>query len=337
MSFGCQRHQFATLILGLFVLAASGCSTLNQWGSAVSEAFTAEAPSADLAAPSVNTWNVIDGGVVEGNRYTGLEYTRLQRPVAIAVRGQWLYIVDAGLAKLFRYDLAMNRLSVLKDLRDIVSGDVDDIYVTSDFHYYLTDSNGGRVLHFDPDGRLVETLQDALNIRHPLGVFVDESRDRVFVADSFRDNILIFNQARQIFAVMGERGDRPGASRRITAFAASASGYYVATRFGTHRVWRMSLDGHYADALQQDTVTFPTALTADDHGRVFVGDYLDNTIRIYQGTKLVKVVGHNGSAPGQFRRITDLWFAGDVLYVADSLNGRIQFVNVPELNIPASP
>jgi len=326
------------VILGLLVVATSGCSTLDRWGSVVKDTLSAES-SAEVSQPAlaVNGWNVIDGGILEGNRFAGLEYTRFQRPVAIAVRGQWLYIVDVGLDKLFRYDLALHRLSILKDLSNIVSGDVDDIYVTSDFHYYLADSQGGRVLHFAPDGRLVETLQDTLNIRQPVGIYVDESRDRVFVADGFRDNVLIFNQARQIFAIMGERGDRPGEFRRITAFAASASGYYVATRFGTHRVWRMSLDGHYADALQQDTVTFPTALTADDHGRVFVADYMDNTIRIYQGDKLTKTIGHNGSAPGQFRRITDLWLAGDVLYVADSLNGRIQFVNVPELNIPASP
>ena len=335
------------MILGLLVVVTSGCSTLNQWSSTVKDAFSVEssAETQTAPAPALNSWSVIDGGVLDGavesnslvTGATGLEYTRLQRPVAIAVRGQWLYIVDAGLNKLFRYDLALHRMRILKDLRDIVSGDVDDIYVTSDFHYYLADTQGARVLHFDANGALVETLQDSLNIRRPVGVYVDESRDRVFVADGFRDDVLIFNQARQIFAVMGERGDMPGEFRRITAFAASAKGYYIATRFGSHRVWRMALDGHYAEALQQDTVTFPTALTADDSGRVFVGDYLDNTIRIYEGTKMVKIVGHNGSAPGQFRRIADLWLNGDVLYVADSLNGRIQFVNVPDLDIPAQP
>lgn len=332
-------------MLCLLVLATSGCSTLDRWGAAVKDSLASESPPEPQSPPVVNGWNVIDGGVLDGtlesNRFvtgiSGLEYTRFQRPTAVAVRGQWLYVVDAGLNKLFRYDLALHRMSILKDLRDVAQGDVDDIYVTHDFDYYLTDSQGARVLHFNASGALVETLQDSLNIRQPVAVYVDESRNRVFVADGFRDYVPIFNPAREIFAVMGERGDLPGEFRRITAFAASATGFYIATRFGTHRVWHMARNGHYADALQEDTATFPTALASDDQGRVFVGDYLDNTIRIYQGTALVKQVGHNGSAPGQFRRIEDLWLDGDVLYVADSLNGRIQFVNVPDLDIPAQP
>ena len=45
--------------------------------------------------------------------------------------------------------------------------------------------------------------------------------------------------------------------------------------------------------------------------------------------------GH-GSAPGRFRRITDLWLDGNVLYVADSLNGRIQMLSLTsEVSPPA--
>ncbi len=325
MSFGSQRNHLAALILALACLWLTGCSG---FGDRVGKLLPAADDGAALrvtAAP----WETIEGGLLEGNRLTGLEYVRFQRPTAVALRGQWLYIADGGLDILYRYDLALRRLEQVKDLRDLDGHDITDIYVASDYSYYLADPQGARVLHFSAQGGLIREYSDAINIGSPVAILVEEDNGRLFIADGFNDDVMVFNLAGGMVGVLGQRGDGDGRFRRITDFAAGSLGYYVATRFGEHRVQIMARDGRYATALEKDTVTFPKAIAADQYGRAFVADYLDDTIRVYQGEKLVETIGHHGSAPGQFRRITDLSLVDGRLVIADSLNGRVQILTVP--------
>jgi len=128
--------RLAIALCGLAVISVlNGCT-----------AFSASKP---MAAPQpltpANTWlyplETITGGMM-GDKFTGIAQQRLQRPVAVAVRDHVLYIVDAGAQMLYRYDDLTKRLSVLKDLRSVVSGEVPDIYVAADRSYYLADADG---------------------------------------------------------------------------------------------------------------------------------------------------------------------------------------------------
>ncbi|MDZ4264042.1 MAG: hypothetical protein U1B30_17155, partial [Pseudomonadota bacterium] len=92
-------------------------------------------PLVTLAASvEVYHWDVITGGTV-GNIVTGVVKFPLQRPVAVAARGDYIYIVDAGLEAVLRYDQASGRLSSVLDLRTAVKGEVADIFVTADHSF----------------------------------------------------------------------------------------------------------------------------------------------------------------------------------------------------------
>ena len=281
-------------------------------------------------------WEIVDGGVVAGNVVTGLEYLRLVRPVAVAARGPRIYIVDDGLDKLLLYDRDSGRFQVLQDLRRLVSGRVSDIYVSQDLSYYLADFDGGRVLHFDRRGELIQVFQDAINLGRPVAVALDEATGYLYIADGFNDDVLVYNRAGLLSGAIGQRGDGPGRFRGITAFALGPDGYYVATRFGASRVQVMAENGRYLKSFQKDTAIFPTSLVVDAHNRAYVGDYMTNTIHVYVDGVYVYSLGRSGSAPGQFKRIADLWLEAGFLYVADSLNGRIQILRVTPENLQRS-
>ena len=321
MSLGRQRNHLVALTLAFAASLLAACSGL-------SERLDQTAETAALVQTS-GPWETIDGGLLEGNRLTGLEYVRFERPVAVAVRAQWLYIADGDLDKLYRYDLGMRRLEQVMDLRTVSAADISDLYVASDFSFYIADPQGSRVVHYSPAGTPLEEFSDPVNIGRPVAIHVDEARGWLYIADGFNDDVMVFNQAGGMIGVIGRRGDGAGEFRRITGLAVGGFGYYVATRFGEHRVQVFHPDGRYKTALQKDTVTFPKAIVADRHERAFVADYLDDTIRVYEGTRLIETLGHHGAAPGQFKRITDLWVTDDRLFVADSLNGRIQILTLP--------
>jgi DNA-binding beta-propeller fold protein YncE len=256
------------------------------------------------------------------------------RPVAVAARGPLVYIADAGLNRLFSYDTVLDRLSVVLELNGLTRGEVSDIFIARDLSFYLADPDGGRVLHFDRDGRLLRTLQDPLNIGRPVTVVVNDQTGYIFIADGFNDDVLVYNPAGQLTGAIGIRGSGAGRFRGITALAQGPDGYYIATRYGASRVQVMGFDGAYLSSFQPDTVTFPTAIAVRADNRAYVSDYLSDDIKVFVNGKLAQTLGGHGAAPGRFRRIADLWLDGDYLYVADSLNGRIQMLPLTSEELP---
>ena len=322
MSLRTQSSWLDALTLA-FLLLLAGCATTPDDGDQPTRADTQPG-----AARNMLVWDIIDGSILRGNAFTGLEYVRFMRPVAVAARGPYIYIVDDGLGKLFLYDRDTRDLTVLKDLRQLVSGEVTDIFVNQDLSYYLADRDGGRVLHFNREGKLIREFRDPINLGRPVAVVQDQAAGWVYIADGFNDDVLVYNRAGQLVGAIGIRGSEPGKLRGVTGFALGPEGYYVTTRFGEFRVQVFDEDGVFLKGFQKDTVIFPLAIAVDSQNRAFVGDYLNNTIKVYVDGVYVYSLGVSGAAPGQFKRITDLWLDDGFLYVADSLNGRIQVLKV---------
>lgn len=357
MSLRIQRSYFTALIFSGVALALASCALIGRDASPsvaapavgatavpdqpaqnpaeVQPAAGQEAPQQIVSAP-MPLWREIDGGILSDSMLTGPDVVRFMRPVAVAARGHLVYIVDAGQSRLFSYDTTLDRLSVVMELKGVVRGEVSDIFVARDLSFYLADTEGGRVLHFDRDGNLIKVLQDPINIGRPVTVVVNDQTGYIFVADGFNDDVLVYNPAGLLTGSIGIRGNAAGQFRGITALAQGPEGYYVATRYGAARVQVMGFDGGYLSSFQKDTVTFPTAIAVGPDNRAYVSDYLSDDIKVFAGGKLVQTLGGHGSAPGRFRRITDLWLDENFLYVADSLNGRIQMLSLTSEELPSA-
>ncbi|MFQ5470103.1 MAG: hypothetical protein ACE5EH_07315 [Gammaproteobacteria bacterium] len=321
MSFCTKRNKFVALSLAV-------CSVLLQTGCAEIEFSKPPALPADAGqgVPVLQSWQSIGGGI-EGNAFTGVADVRLVNPVAVAARGNFVYIVDSGREQLLRYEHGIERFTEVLDLRDVVSGEVSDIYLAGDLSFYLTDTLAGRVLRFDRNGVQQQVIQDTLNLRRPVAVSVDEETGYVYIADASRDHIVVFNQLGALLGSIGQRGRGQGTFLNITSMAISDRGIYVGTRFDD-RVQMFHKDGTYLKSFQKNTITFPTAIAVDKDDNEYVSDYIDNTIKVYREGRLVNKIGGTGSGPSRFKRITDLWIDGGFLYVADSLNARIQILRI---------
>lgn len=326
MSLRSPRSYLAALSVGCAALLLQACATLD---------------GADGARPDARgeIWQIIDGGMTGGNALTGLDQSQLLQPVAVAARGHLVYILDVGHRQLFLYDSRIDRLTRLLELRGVVSGNDADLYVTPDLSFYIADTDGARVLQYDRDGRLVRVIEDRLNITRPVSVRVDDHTGYIFIADGNNDGVLVYNPAGLLTGAFGGRGRGPGKFTGITALAQGPLGFYVATRFGQHRVQLMGNDGAYVTSMQPDTVTFPIAIAVSRDNLVYVSDYMADDIKVYDGNTLIDVIGGVGTAPGRFRRITSLWLDDGFLYVADSINRRIQVLSLAsrELSPPKEP
>ncbi len=277
---------------------------------------------------TVYDWSVISGGMV-GNKLTGVAESAFKRPVAVAARSGYVFIVDEGLDAVLRYEQATGQLSSVLDLKAAVKGEVADIYVDKDFTFYLTDTDGSRVLRYDRSGRLMQVYSNRFNLTKPVAVRVLEGGD-VVVADAYYDHILRFNSSGLLIAAYGGRGSEVAEFINITTMTLGPDGYYVGARVG-RKVQVLSMNGQYNYSFEEGKVIFPAAIAVDRSNRSYVADYMDNQIKVFDRGRLVATIGRSGSAPGQFMRITDLWLDETSLYIVDSLNARIQVARlVPE-------
>jgi DNA-binding beta-propeller fold protein YncE len=319
--------RLALILCGLAVLSALGGCTA--FGQAKKAEISAAGPQ---QLTPTNAWlyplETITGGLM-GNDFAGNVKQRLQRPVAVAVRDHDVYIVDAGAEKLYRYDDFNKRMTELKDLRSVVTGDVPDIYVAADRSYYLADAGGRQVLHFDRDGRLVQTFKDTLNLARPVAVSVDETTGDVYVADGLFDHIMVFNSAGDPWRMMGDRGQGDGEFLNITAMTRGPDGVYVTARLGKRGQVLDQDTGKFRYAFDDDTVVFPIGIAVDNSDdRAYVSDFFDNSIKVFKHGHLLATVGGTGASPGRFKGIADVTIDSGFLYVADSLNGRIQVFRI---------
>jgi len=278
--------------------------------------------SADI---QIFDWRVIRGATL-GNFFTGEMEHRFKRPTAIAVQSEYLYVIDQGADALFRFDLVSERLEVVLDLKTEVKGEVADIYINKDFSFYLTDTEAGRVLHFDRHGSLLEVFHNHFNMVRPVAVAALDDGS-VVVADGHYDHLLHFNAMGKLIATYGGRGEEVAEFINIMTMTKGPDGFYVGARVG-RRLQVIGNDGGYLYAFEEGAVVFPAAIAVDRENRAYVADYMDNTIKVFDRGVLIGTMGGFGRGPGQFKRITDLWLDAGVLYIVDSLNGRIQAARV---------
>ena len=89
----------------------------------------------------------------------------------------------------------------------------------------------------------------------------------------------------------------------------------------------MALDGKDLYAFGNEELKMPRAVAVDRFNRVYVSDDFDNSIKVFADRELIATIGGTGgggATPANFNRITFLSLDQNTLYVADSLNGRIQ-------------
>jgi hypothetical protein len=249
------------------------------------------------------------------------------QPVAVGGINNFLYVVDAGARVVFRYDLVSKEIEPIGDVGIQFQGAPGNIFVTKDRSFYIVDSVGKQVFHFSEDGLLLNTFKDPLNLSRPMDVYVDETTREVYVADGSYSHIVIFNEFGKSIRAIGRRGTGPGRFRAITSITKGLDGLYVTDRLELP-VQVITLDGQFRYSFGESQQVFPTAVAVNDDQLAFVSDKSDNTIRVYENGELQAIAGGGGAAPGRFRLITDLYVNGQYLYVADSLNKRIQVMRI---------
>jgi len=259
------------------------------------------------------------------NSPPGAGYIALRLPTAVSARGNDIYLLDVGLRRIFRYDNFQQTLTPFATTLSVEAG--MSIYAAPDMSVYVTDPAHERVLHFNWDGTSLPPLVSRGNLAHPVSVVVDEHNGQVLVADGLFDRIIAFNSLGMTLSVF-----KPQQVLSIAAMTTGPDGIYVVDRLAK-RIVVLGWDGIFHYAFGADALSEPGAIAVSRDNLVFISDNFNHTIMIYrrqrtEGNNLMieDKIGGVGVAPGSFNGIGGLAAADDLLYVADSLNARVQIM-----------
>lgn len=246
-------------------------------------------------------------------------YLAWMSPTAIAARSSYLFVFDSGRQQIFRYDLVRQ---IMTAFAPYPAARVTSLAVAPDLSVYAADVGGQKVLHFSRDGKLLQTFGNARELAQPVALAFDEISGQVWVADGLYNQVAVFNSLGLLLNVI-----KPSETRSIAAMARGPQGLYLVDRIG-RQIVVMGRDGLERPGFGADSLKDPAAIAVDRHGRVFVADNFDRSIKVYKEGQLVASFGGSGATPVLFSRIGGMWLEENTLYVADSLNGRVQSFGV---------
>lgn len=256
------------------------------------------------------------------------------QPVGVAAQGDLLMVADAGARTLWRLDRARDSIAPFAPFIGVGPEQGTSMQLGNDLSVWVASPAEHAVVHYDARGREVRRWRDDANAARPVAVAVPRDRNDVFVGDGASAQVVVFDplgRARRLL----DRG-RTAVLQSVGAMCFGPAGLYVLDRLA-QQVVVLGPRGEVLELIGENQLVQPRALAVDRSGRVFVSDDSDQTIKVFRGTSLLTTAGGSGGGPGRFGRIEALAIDGSLLYVADSLNARIQVMLVAPASMdPAS-
>lgn len=188
---------------------------------------------------------------------------------------------------------------------------------------YVADQSAHRVVMFGPDEKFLGAFGGPSQLLNPVDVAVDADADRIYVADSYLHQVVVYNHAGAIVQRLGrDAGDL--AAKRVAAEAGAlgdSSSHGVQAHYqGTSRDLvenRGAAPGEFR---------YPLSVAVAPDGTLYVSDGLNFRVQAFdrQGTHLLSV-GRLGDTPGSLARPKGIAVDSDGhLYVVDAAFNNLQ-------------
>lgn len=198
---------------------------------------------------------------------------------------------------------------------------------------YVTDTKMAMLLVFDLKARKVEPLQTDAHggLNNPVEVRLD-SRDRIYVTDSGRKEVIIYAPDGKTVRSFGksEKLERPSG----LALDEARNRLYVSDT-PSHRILMYDLEGNFQKVLVSERgsdpgqINYPINLVVDKSGNLLETDTGNFRVQVFAPDgQLVKTFGQLGDAVGSFSRPKGVALDSDGnIYVVDAAFNNFQIFN----------
>lgn len=260
-------------------------------------------------------------------------FTPLRQPIAVAGAGADVYIADAALGMLLRFDPHANQLVRFPG---VAARHGIRLAVDRDLSLYVLDPAARRIVRFAKDGTLLTGFPTDATVASLSDFAIDAAHGRLLAVDSLHRHLVAFHPLGRAFQVLALRAEARYGLVSPDAIALAPDALYAVDR-RCACLARISYDGRVLSTFGHKRVLQPDRIAADHHGRLFVSDRADRTLKVFVGEQLEETVPLAGFG---LMDATDLTFSDGWLYVADGLGAQVRMLRVqpPTANdAPAKP
>lgn len=255
----------------------------------------------------------------------GSDDRRMTRPYAVAANDSRVAVADPGAAVVHVFDTSRKTYNQLAAAGDYDFASPIGVALAEE-RLYIADSELAKVFILSHRFKLISTIE---NLQRPTSLVLDPVHHRLYVADTLAHEIKVFDKDGKALFTIGERGEADGQFNYPSHLAFADDRLFVNDTMN-FRIQIFSSEGHHLGVLGKHGkgsghFTQPKGVTVDSMGHVYVADALSNRVQIFEqdGTFLLDF-GRAGDGPGAFQMPAGLAMWNDLIYVADSFNGRVQ-------------
>ncbi|MBI4693895.1 MAG: hypothetical protein HY749_07725 [Gammaproteobacteria bacterium] len=286
-------------------------------------------PGCAAGASPFTPWRTLTHGLVQDDPLaatrTRRQSLRLVAPVAVAARGNDVYVLDAMQNVVLRFDLGLGTLARIAAWRGSALG--AELLAARDLTFTLLDPRSGTITQYTREGALLRQLDPSAWPGRPTTLVPDEAQGGYLVADGLAPQIVAFDGLGAVRGTLGGDAAAPLPVQRIDALAAGRDRLYVVDR-SSHEVIVLARDGAVLGRFGGADLKMPTAIAVDGYERVLVADGFDNRVKLFVGGTLTAAAERGAGAPGRFREVRDLWVDGALVYVCDTLGARVEILHL---------
>jgi DNA-binding beta-propeller fold protein YncE len=256
---------------------------------------------------------------------TGSDENHMVRPYSVAVSARLIAVADPGAPAVHLFDKQNKTYHALTSAGE--HRFVSPIGVAlSDDRLFIADSGLSKVFILNRRFKLLMTLE---NFQRPTSLAYDPKRQRLYVTDTPAHEIQVYSQNGELLFTIGERGDQQIQFNFPSHLAFNKDRLFVNDTMN-FRIQVLNPDGQHLGGFGKHGsgsgyFAQPKGVAVDSEGHIYVAEALSNQVQIFDdNAKFLLGFGNSGEGPGSFRMPTGLAIWGDMIYVADSYNQRVQ-------------
>lgn len=262
----------------------------------------------------------------------GEETNAFNKPLAVAVdKHKTIYICDAGGPAVHIFTQKNKRYKKITSINKQELLSPVGIAVSDNDLVFIADSSLKKVFCLDNNARFKFSIGSDTTFLRPTGLAL--YKEKLFIADTLRHRIMIFDTKGNFIGSFGGRGKQEGAFNFPTSIATDSDGNLYVTDTLNFRIQIFDKNNRFLysiGSVGDSTGTFarPKGVAVDSFGHIYATDGVFDNIQIFSRKKeFLLSLGVSGHEDGEF------WIPSGIaidsenyIYVADSYNQRIQIL-----------
>jgi len=255
----------------------------------------------------------------------------LQRPQGVAVDDAGrIYVSDVSRQAVLVFDPVAGRLRVWSQARPEMPFKAPvGLALDAAGGLLVADAELGAVFRLDAEGQPRGVIGQ-VELARPTGVTRDPVSGRIYVTDTRRHQVVVFDRDGRFLDHWGQRGDEPGRFNAPTYIYLKQGRLFVADTLNSRVQILDAGDGRWLKSIGRRGLYVgnferPKGVAVDDEGNVYVVEsYRDHLLIFDDAGRFLLPIGGTGKGAGQFFLPAGVYVdRRNRVYVADMFNGRV--------------